>query len=687
MYLKKMFHFSLLFLLLFSFSYSKENTVVLTGNFQSIIGGENWDSANYSTQMKTEDGNFYELTLDLPKGNYEYKIALNGSWEENYGAKGKMNGENIFFSVGTDTNVTFIFDNFLKTIAHRINYTIPSSLNSNALTNISDFMDLSDTETMFLFQTHNKAKVSFFLGESGTPLKVIADNITFGGKEFIAKNLIAGKKYQYKITSTYNKKTIESPVLTFIKNGKKIIKSSPEWPKTSVFYEVFLRSFYDKSGDGIGGFQGLKEKIPYFKDLGINALWLTPVNPSPSYHGYDITDYKNINKDFGTLDDFKAFMDEAKKNNIKVILELPLKNSSIEHPWFKDALKDKNSHYRDYYLWETPFALNETSPSWHSVGSGKYLGGYSEIMADLNIRNSKVREELKNIVKFWMDLGVDGFRFPNYNYIDDKNNINNLWWSELSSFAKGINKDVFLIGQNADFTPTLSYNVLKNMDSVYDYRIYDLIYSTVFYGNYESGNFFNCFDFSYKQSNPNYISLSTLGDHDNNRMASRFKKDVIKEKFAMSILMTLPSVPFIYYGEELGQTGENGHEYIREPMDWYTDAKGTGMTTTSTNLYTIPHDGISVEEQILDKNSLLNFTKKLIQIRKDHPVLATGKYEQMAYSNKINIVRASDQNEMLFIVYNSSDSVFSIPLVGKSIDIAPFSTAIIKGNINLLENQ
>lgn len=684
MYLKKMFHFSLLFLLLFSFSYSKENTVVLTGNFQSIIGGENWDPANYSTQMKTEDGNFYELTLDLPKGNYEYKIALNGSWEENYGAKGKMNGENIFFSVGTDTNVTFIFDNFLKTIAHRINYTIPSSLNSNALTNISDFMDLSDTETMFLFQTHNKAKVSFFLGESGTPLKVIADNITFGGKEFIAKNLIPGKKYQYKITSTYNKKTIESPVLTFIKTGKKIIKSSPEWPKTSVFYEVFLRSFYDKSGDEIGDFQGLKEKIPYFKELGINALWLTPVNPSSSYHGYDITDYKNINKDFGTLDDFKAFMNEAKKNNIKVVLEMVFNHTSIEHPWFKDALKDKNSPYRDYYLWETPFALNETSPSWHSVGSGKYLGGYSEIMADLNIRNPKVREELKNIVKFWMDLGVDGFRFPNYNYIDDKNNINNLWWSELSSFAKGINKDVFLIGQNADYDFTLSKNVLKNMDSVNDYSVYSFIYSTIFSGNFELAKVLSFTDSIYKETNPNYISLSTLGDHDFSRLASILKNDINKQKFALSILLTLPSAPFIYYGEELGLQGENEHEYIREPMDWYKNAKGTGMTSTAKQLYTIPDDKISAEEQLSDKNSLLNFTKKLIKIRKENSVMTNGKFKEILYSKGVNIIELSNETEKLITIYNSSDSVFFLPNGSANIEIAPLSTAIIKNGKNLL---
>lgn len=683
---KKLLKLSLMFVLMFSFSYGKETSVVLTSNFQSVLGGENWAPTNKLTQMNTNDGNIYEFTTNLPKGKYEYKVALNGSWNENYGAKGQADGENIVFSLNTDSNITFVFDILSKQLWHKVNYTISPSLKSNALTNVSDFIDLSDTEMLFLFQTHNKSKISFYFGEVGKPLNKIINNKIFEGKEIIVKDLIPNKKYQYKITSTYNNKTIESPINTFTKTSQKnTTKSSPQWAKSSIFYEVFLRSFYDKSGDGIGDFNGLQEKIPYFKDLGINALWLTPINPSTTSHGYDVTDYKNINKDFGTLDEFKSFMAEAKSNNIKVIIELVLNHSSIEHPWFKKALEDKNSPYKDYYAWETPFALHDDSNSWHKIGNEKYLGNYSNLMPELNIRNPKVREELKNVVKFWLDLGVDGFRFPNYNYIDNNSTVNDLWWNELSSFAKDINKEVLLIGQNADFNTSLSKKVLNNMDSVSDYLLYSIIYSSVLGGNIELGKVMDFLDTNFKKNNPDYISLASIGDHDYPRQASIFKNDLNREKFALSILLTLPSVPFIYYGDELGQTGENGHDYIRESMDWYKEAKGTGMTSTPTDFYTIPNDGISVEEQKENKNSLFNYTKKLIQIRKNYPLLTTGKYNKTTFINKVNIIEIADKNENLTVIYNFSDLIFPFTIDGITINVNPLSTAIVKDNKNLLE--
>ena len=683
---KKIIKLSMFFILIFSFSYGKETSVVLTSNFQSILGGENWSPTNNLTQMKSNDGNIFEFTTNLPKGNYEYKVALNGSWKENYGLKGQMGGDNILFSLSDNSNITFTFDSFSKRLWHKVNYSISSSSNSNALTNVSDFIDVSDTELMFLFQTHNNAKISFYLSEFGKPLNTIINNLPFSGKELVVGDLVPGKKYQYKIKSTLNNKTIESSLVTFTKVSQKTIKSTPQWAKTSIFYELFLRSFYDKSGDGIGDFQGLKEKIPYLKDLGVNALWLTPINSSTTTHGYDITDFKNINKDFGSLDDFKSFMAEAKKNNIKVVMEMVFNSTSIEHPWFKKALEDKKSPYRDYYFWEKPFAIETEQNSWHGTGDKKYLASYSELMPDLNIRNPKVREELKNVVKFWMDLGVDGFRFPNYNYIDNNSSVNELWWKELSSFAKSINKDVLLIGQNADLEISLSKKVLNNMDSVSDYLLYSIIYSSVLGGKIEIGRIPEFLDSIYKNNNPDYISLASIGDHDYSRQASILKKDLTRQKFIMSILLTLPSVPFIYYGDELGQTGEKGHEYIREAMDWYKGGKGVGMTSASSDLYTIPNDGISVEEQKEDQKSLLNYTKKLTQIRKDYPILTNGKSKKSTFTENVNIIEVGDKEENLTIIYNFSDSVFSFTAKDTTVHVNPLSTAIIKDNKNLLED-
>lgn len=672
--------FLIVFTSIFSFSFSREDTVVLASNFQQLFGGSNWDPANHSTTMTTKDGILYEVSLDLPKGKYEYKVAINNTWDENYGDFSKGSNENIVFSTESTTNITFLFNSISKLTNHRFNYVVPSDEKTNALTNIGDYMDISDSETLFLFKTHNNAKVSFYLGELGKELKLIFNNQTFGNKEFVVDKLIPGKKYQYKVTSTYMNEKIQSDIFTFTKSEVKSVKSSPKWPKSAVIYEIFPRSFYDNSGDGIGDFKGLKKKIPYFKELGINTLWLTPILPSPSSHGYDLTDYKSINKDFGNLEDFKEFLSDAKKNDIKIILEMVFNHTSTEHPWFKEALKDKKSPYREYYFFENNFAKSANFPRWHNKDENIYLGTYTESMADLNVANPNVRKELKDAIKFWIDLGVDGFRFPNYNYIDESLYVNDLWWKELSSYVKNINKDIFLIGQNADFDIGLSNLVLKNMDAVNDYNMPLYLYKSMINGNFDFLRLLNIVDSLYKKTNPNYVNLAFLSNHDNERLASIFNGDINKQKFALSVLLTLPYTPILYYGDEIGQLGEGDDKYIREAMDWYTDSNNNGMAYKSIQKYTKSDDGISVEEQRLKEDSMLNFTKKLLQIRKNYSVFKNGKLEELLYSNGVKIFQLSNESEKLIIIYNNSDSTFTIPNEVNNINLEPFSTAIIKGD-------
>lgn len=190
--------FLIVFTSIFSFSFSREDTVVLASNFQQLFGGSNWDPANHSTTMTTKDGILYEVSLDLPKGKYEYKVAINNTWDENYGDFSKGSNENIVFSTESTTNITFLFNSISKLTNHRFNYVVPSDEKTNALTNIGDYVDISDSETLFLFKTHNNAKVSFYLGELGKELKLIFNNQTFGNKEFVVDKLIPGKNINIK---------------------------------------------------------------------------------------------------------------------------------------------------------------------------------------------------------------------------------------------------------------------------------------------------------------------------------------------------------------------------------------------------------------------------------------------------------------------------------------------------------
>lgn len=254
--------------------------------------------------------------------------------------------------------------------------------------------------------------------------------------------------------------------------GAKAVTADAVDPQPStVFYEVFVRSFADSNGDGIGDFKGLTRKLDYLNDgnpdtdsdLGIGGIWLMPINPSPSYHGYDVTDYRQINPDYGTLDDFREFLNEAHKRGIKVIMDLVVNHTSKEHPWFKEAAADKSSSYRDWYVWaeDSGTATSGSSAAgsgnpWHSVRGDHYLGIFWEGMPDLNFDNPKVRKEITATGQFWLKQGVDGFRLDAAKHIyedlqTDKSQAttdkNVAWWQEFRSGLKEVKPDAYLVGR------------------------------------------------------------------------------------------------------------------------------------------------------------------------------------------------------------------------------------------------
>jgi len=243
--------------------------------------------------------------------------------------------------------------------------------------------------------------------------------------------------------------------------------SGCQWACDAVFYEVFVRSFSDSDGDGTGDLRGLAAKLDYIKDLGANAVWLMPIFPSPSEHGYDTIDYMNINKSYGTIDDFNFLIAEAKKRNIRIILDLMVNHTSDRHPWFKKSL-NKIPPYDNYYLWRD----KPPGGKWFVYGKDKPVlnGGwrynpqrrqffyayFSECMPDLNLKNPLVRDEFKKIAKFWLDKGVSGFRLDAAQNIieqgpghgkqyDSPATIQ--WWRRFSQYVKSLNPEVFLIGE------------------------------------------------------------------------------------------------------------------------------------------------------------------------------------------------------------------------------------------------
>jgi len=557
------------------------------------------------------------------------------------------------------------------------------------LINTNEYIEKSENETLFLFKTNVGAKIDFYLAPKGEELKVVANIDNYENNGLVVDKLEVGKEYNYKIISQFQGNKIESNIESFTKETLVKTDIRPEWARNAIFYEIFVRSFYDSNGNKIGDIKGMEKQIPYLKELGIDALWLMPISPSPSYHGYDVTDYKGINEDYGNIEDFRKFVVEANKNGIRVIIDLVLNHSSSEHPWFKEALKDKNSPYRDYYVWANDFDNTKLSGDWaqgiwHGEEANKYFGIFWGGMPDLNFRNPILRNEVKEITKFWLDLGVNGFRLDASKYIDPDPKVTQLWWHDFNSFVKSINKDAFIVGENWDNSLNYVGKFMESMDSSFNFNLRDKIIDIANGMNIDMISEIKNRDKIYGKYQENFIDTIFVGNHDMTRLSNEFLNDEQKQKFAISILMTLPGTPFLYYGEEIGMEGRKPDENLREPMDWYKSAKGIGMTSQPNEnvalLYTKANDGISVEEQRGKPESILEFTKKLINIRKKYgDLIVNGTYNSLEnMPNRVNAYEIRNNKENLIVIHNGNSQEIEIEVEGRKFKVDRFSTRIVR---------
>jgi len=419
------------------------------------------------------------------------------------------------------------------------------------------------------------------------------------------------------------------------------------WWNETVFYEIFVRSFYDSDGDGIGDFNGLTQKLDYLNDgdpntdtdLGVTGIWLMPIHESPTYHGYDAIDYRSINPDYGTMDDFKAFLDAAHDRGIKVIIDYVMNHTSTEHPWFqKSAAGDPE--YRDFYRW------SDTNPGysgpwgqtvWHNFHNGQgyaeyYYGVFWSGMPDLNYENPAVRDSMFAISDFWInEVGVDGFRQDAVIYIDEdgstlKNTDETLqFWQDFNANLKAANPDAFAVGEAWEPTDiALQYVNDSRLDYVFEFDLANAILNGVNGGSADP-------ILSHMQTVYNeypFLGYGTfLTNHDQNRVMNVLGEDVGKAKAAASVYLTLPGIPYLYYGEEVGMLGQKPDENIRLPMQWSSEPNA-GFTSGSP--WRTPNSNFAqfnVEVMETDENSLFNHYRDLIQFRNDTPALQTGEYE------------------------------------------------------------
>jgi glycosidase len=412
------------------------------------------------------------------------------------------------------------------------------------------------------------------------------------------------------------------------------------WWNEQVFYEVFVRSFSDSDGDGIGDLRGLIDKLDYLNDgdpdtdddLGVTALWLMPVMQSPSYHGYDTIDYRTIEQDYGTNADFQELVAQADQRGMRVIVDLMLNHTSSEHPWFLESASGPTSPKRDWYVWSDtdPGHLSPWgTPVWHARNGAFYHGLFWEGMPDLNFRNQAVTEQMHDIARYWLtDMGVDGFRLDAVRHLIEEGDqydgtgATHEWLAEWDDFLDTIDPDALTVGEVWDDTSAVApYVTDDEVDVAFEFTLAGSILSSVNTG--DPGAFDAQLGRVLAAYPPGQFA-PFLTNHDQDRVVSQLGGDLDRAKLAASILLTLPGVPFVYYGEEIGMVGRKPDELIRTPMQW-APREGAGFTSgTPWEQVNSDFSTVNVAAQEDDPDSLLSHYRTLIHLRADHPALAVG---------------------------------------------------------------
>ena len=434
-----------------------------------------------------------------------------------------------------------------------------------------------------------------------------------------------------------------------------------DWWRTAIFYEIFVRSFYDSDKDGIGDFNGITQKLDYLESLGITAIWLMPIHPSPSYHGYDVINYYAVNTEYGTMDDFKNLLNEAHKRDIRIIIDLVINHTSSEHPWFKDANANPDSLYRDFYIW----ANEEGAGNWHQGQNGYYYGYFWGGMPDLNYNNQNVTQAILNITDFWLnEVGIDGFRIDAVKHlIEEDGKVENTpatheWLKEFYTAYKAQNPQAYTIGEVFGAgSSVVNLYTGDELDHIFNFEMSSgFVNSTNGGGN---SGIVSAIKFA-QQDMPDFNFATFLTNHDQNRVMSVFNGNIDKAKVASFLMLTSPGTPYIYYGEEIGMQGRKPDEDIRLPMQWNSD-KFAGFSTTTPwrNPDSDAKSGyaqVNVELQTDDSTSLLEHYRTLIQLRKTYSALQTGDITLLDTGNSgIYAVLRSDANGTFLILVNLTD--------------------------------
>ena len=523
-----------------------------------------------------------------------------------------------------------------------------------------------------------------------------------------------------------------------------VAKNSPEidkkWWKEAVIYQIYPRSFKDSDGDGIGDLKGIISKLDYLKSLGIDAIWLSPIYESPNDdNGYDISDYRDIMKDFGTMQDFDLLLKGMHDRGIKLIMDLVVNHSSDEHEWFKQARSSRDNKFRNYYYWWP--AENGTPPyrwSWFDVNSNAwkydattdsyYLHYFSAKQPDLNWNNPEVRTEIYDMMKYWLDKGIDGFRLDAFQFSSKDPSFPELPKEivghpveiikfygngpHLHDYLQEMNREVLskypnamTVAEGAGDSPKAAMKFVdpdrKELNVAYHFESVDIGKHINDFGLVNYKEIFSRYDQEFKDKG--WLSIF-MANHDQPRMVSKFGNDTpefreLSSKMLTTFVMTMRGTTFYYNGDELGMSNirfdniddyndvdtrnayfglkqkggdlaafledkkQTSRENSRTPIQWNA-GENAGFTTGKPWLKVNEnHLFLNAEIQEKDPNSVLNYFRKIVKLRKENPVLVYGKYTLLDKDNPnvYSYTRELDGKKILIALNFSEKNAVYVP--------------------------
>ncbi|MDJ1501885.1 alpha-amylase family protein [Xanthocytophaga agilis] len=500
--------------------------------------------------------------------------------------------------------------------------------------------------------------------------------------------------------------------------------STKTWYKNSVIYTLDVEVFYDSDGDGVGDFKGLTQKLDYLKSLDVDAIWLAPFQPTPNKDdGYDISDFYGIDKRFGTFNDFSEFISEAKKQDIRILMDLVINHTSDEYSWFKASRKSKDSPYRDWYVWKSKRPANQNKGMvfpgvqkeiWtlDSLTNEYYLHRFYDFEPDLNAQNPEVVAEVEKIIKYWLKKGIAGFRLdavPFYievpqtkgeNFEHEYNKL-----VQMRNWVKEVRPDGVILGE-ANIEPKENMNYFGDkgqaMNMMFNFYVNQHLFYALASGEIKSltkaleatKDIPQPVQWAQFLRNHDEVDLARLSNSQREKVYKEFGPDKNMQLYdrgirrriapmlhnqkrlalAYSLLFSLPSTPVIRYGEEIGMGDDltlKERESVRTPMQWI-NAPNAGFSTASKTVRPVISQGeygyshVNVKSQEKDPSSMLNWVRQLIHLRKSNPHIGQGDWKILdSGSPNVLVMQYQWNGSGLILIHNLDEDAQKVEIEAK----------------------